>query len=63
MNRRLLEATPRLVLSFTKIGTDESAGYRFCRELQNHPTLSTMPVLLFSNELTEIVIRQASESA
>lgn len=60
--RKLIEAEPKVILIFTKIGTDEEAGYKFCKELQSHPTLSQVPVLLFSEELTDTVLRMGSES-
>ncbi len=60
--RKLLEASPKLVLSFTQIGNDDEAGYKFCKELQSHPSLSQVPVLLFSDELSDTALRRATDS-
>ncbi|MCB0322162.1 MAG: response regulator [Bdellovibrionales bacterium] len=60
--RMLLQAAPDLIVSEVAVGEDTDAGYRFCEQLQGHPELSQIPVLLVGEDLDETTIRRASES-
>ena len=59
--RKLITSEPVLILCRVLLGSDEEAGYRFARELQGHPDLSRVPLILIANEVTESVIRKATE--
>jgi response regulator RpfG family c-di-GMP phosphodiesterase len=60
--RSLIQQLPDLVCSRVSIAGDESAGFGFCSDLQNHPELSQVPVVLIGDELNEEQISKASES-
>lgn len=59
--RKLIASEPVLIICRVLLGSDEEAGYRFARELQGHPDLSRVPLILVANEVTEAVIRAATE--
>ena len=57
-----MERTPDLVVCRIALQSGQEAGYQFARELSEHQELSTIPVLLVADELSEDVIRRASTS-
>ncbi len=59
--RKLIEERAALVISVAAFASDPEGGYRLARELSGHETLSTIPLVLVSNELTEEVIRKATD--
>jgi DNA-binding response OmpR family regulator len=60
--RSLIEATPMLIVTSSSFQTDPDGGFRFAKEVSAHSELSKIPLLLLSEDLSEDVIRRASES-
>ncbi len=60
--RSLMQGLPDLVCSRVSVSGDEAAGFEFCGDLQSHPELSQVPVVLIGDELNEEQLSKASEN-
>ena len=60
--RRMVQGVPDLVLGMVSTGGNPKSGLAFCKEMQEHARFREVPVILITNNLTEDVIRGASES-
>ncbi len=60
--RSLIEAAPLLSLALVSFQNDPEGGYRLAREVADDRDLSRISLGLFTDELSEEVIRKASES-
>lgn len=60
--RRIIESPPHLIITLISFQNDVDGGYRIAHEISSHDVLSSVPVLLIADELSEEVIRRASES-
>jgi len=60
--RRLLEEHPQLIISLATFQNTPDGGFRLASELSAHDVLSAIPLVLVSEQLSEDVIRQASDS-
>src|SRR5258706_6982722 len=58
--RRLVDERATLVLCAAAFAADPEGGFRLARELSGHESLSSIPLLLVSEQLTEEVIRKAT---
>lgn len=58
--RKLIESQPVLILCAAAFANDSEAGFKLATELSNHESLSTIPLVLVSDQLSEDVIRRAS---
>ena len=60
--RRLIESTPVVIISLATFQNHPDGGFRLAKELSGHSELSTIPLLLVSENLSEDVIRQAADT-
>ncbi len=60
--RFLIENVPNVILASIALRGAPEAGITFCDELQNHPELSKIPIVLVASELNDGFIRKSSES-
>ena len=51
--RELLQTTPQLILSKYSLPEFPEGGLKFCKDLQGHATLSTIPLIFLSEEASE----------
>ena len=60
--RRIILEVPALIICSVGFLGDSEGGYRFCRELSEHESLSSIPVMLTADQLTEEMPRRGSEA-
>ena len=60
--RKLVESAPILVAADVNLGSEIGAGFKLARELSEHQSLAKIPLFLFSDKLSEEVIREATSS-
>ena len=59
--RRMVAETPDLIFARVRIGMEDDAGIKFCTELKGHEALSSVPVVLVADTVTDELIRSSNE--
>lgn len=60
--RNLLQDLPVAIICRVAIGDDSEAGFRFANDLQEHPILKNIPILLVTDSVQDNILRRAGES-
>ena len=59
--RRMVAESPDLIFARVRLGMEDDAGIKFCIELKGHETLSSIPVVLVADTVTDELIRSSNE--
>ena len=60
--RLLIRNLPKFILCSIEVSGDEQAGVSFCKQLQDHPQLGAIPVILFSARANQDILHGAAVS-
>lgn len=60
--RLLIRNLPKFILCSIEVSGDEQAGVSFCKQLQDHPQLGAVPVILFSSRASQEILHGAAVS-